>query len=187
MGFALAEALTEQGAEVCLITGPVNLEVHHTNINRIDVNTADEMFAQCVKVFPECVGAILAAAVADYRPEEVSPLKIKKTEGSDSLTLKLVKNKDILAELGKLKTDSQILGGFSLETHNELDFAAEKMKKKNCDFIIMNSMNDEGAGFKKDTNKVTILSSKGQNLAISLKSKKEVAEDIVNFMITNYF
>jgi len=187
MGFALAEALAEQGAEVILVTGPVNLEVSHTNITRTNVNTAEEMYVQCVNIFPKCNGAILAAAVADYRPEEVSSKKIKKTESSEPLALRLIKNKDILAELGSIKKIGQVLGGFSLETHDELKFAREKMERKNCDFIVLNSLNDEGAGFKTDTNKVTILSSKSQNINIELKKKKEVAEDIVNFMITNYF
>jgi phosphopantothenoylcysteine decarboxylase/phosphopantothenate--cysteine ligase len=188
MGFAIARQLAESGAKVELVTGPVSLTISHPQIHRTDVNTADEMYDACVKIFPGCRGAILSAAVADFRPAEKSELKIKKTEqDKEILALNLVKNKDILATLGNMKTENQLLVGFSLETHDEFKFAFEKLKKKNCDLMVMNSLRDEGAGFSGETNKVNILTSDGETFAYPKKTKNEVATDIVEFIIRRYF
>lgn len=188
MGFALAEQLAGAGAHVELVTGPVSITISNSNIHRTSVNTADEMYNACLKIFPGCRGAILSAAVADYRPERVSPLKIKKNEQEeDSLTLKLIKNKDILAALGNMKAKNQLLVGFSLETHNEAGFAFEKLKNKNCDLMVMNSLRDEGAGFSGDTNKVSIITPAGEVFEYPKKLKNEVAADIVEFIIRKYF
>lgn len=185
MGFAIAETLAVHGAKVLLVSGPTNLKTGHTNITRISVTSADEMYASCHEYFPDCDGAILSAAVADYKPVEISDTKIKKSE--EDLVIKLVKNKDILASLGKIKAGKQLLVGFSLETHNEKEFALEKMRRKNCDFIVLNSLRDKGAGFGKDTNKITILTAKDQEITFPVKRKTEVAEDITAFIIKNYF
>jgi len=188
MGFALASQLADAGAQVELVAGPVSISISHPRIHRTDVNTADEMFETCIKIFPGCRGAILSAAVADFRPAEKSELKIKKTDqDNDILTLNLVKNKDILASLGNMKTKNQLLVGFSLETHDEIRFAFEKLKKKNCDLMIMNSLRDEGAGFSGDTNKVTILTAGDESFEYPKKNKNEVAADIVEFIIRRYF
>jgi phosphopantothenoylcysteine decarboxylase / phosphopantothenate---cysteine ligase len=188
MGFAIAESLANNGAQVELVSGPVSLSVNHSNIHRTNVNTAEEMYQECMRIFPKCRGAILSAAVADYRPENKSELKIKKNlSGDDKLQITLVRNKDILASLGTIKANNQLLIGFSLETHDELKFAREKMERKNCDMIIMNSLNDQGACFSFDTNKISILTRDSQSVSLPLKTKKEVAKDIVDFMITRYF
>ena len=184
MGFALAEASAERGANVCLVAGPVSLDCHHPNITRINVESADEMYQVCVSRFPDVDAAILSAAVADYRPEHAAEQKIKRETAGDMM-LHLVPNKDIAASLGQIKKDCQILVGFALETTNGHTHALEKLKKKNLDMIVLNSLTDDGAGFKVDTNKITILTDKGETIAYPLKSKKEVAEDIVD-KITEY-
>jgi phosphopantothenoylcysteine decarboxylase / phosphopantothenate---cysteine ligase len=186
MGFAIAESLARKGAYVELVTGPVHLSISHPNINRTDVNTAEEMYQVCVRLFPSCKGAILSAAVADYRPQNSSLQKIKK-ESTDTMHLELVKNKDILATLGTIKARNQLLIGFSLETDNELNNARDKMKRKNCDAIILNSLKDSGAGFSLDTNKITILTQEEETLNFPVKTKREVAMDIVDFIIRRYF
>lgn len=179
MGFALAETCAQQGAEVTLIAGPVALKAVHPNIKRVDVESAEEMYQAAMKAFPESDAAILCAAVADYRPEIQATNKIKReTEGE--MTLHLVPNKDIAASLGAIKRDKQLLVGFALETNNETTHATSKLKRKNLDFIVLNSLRDAGAGFRCDTNKITIIDSNGQQTAYPLKSKQEVAEDIVN-------
>ncbi len=188
MGFAIAEQLAAVGALVELVAGPVNLTVTNPLIHRTNVNTAEEMYDASLSLFPECNAAILCAAVADYRSVEISPLKLKKKDNDDhEMVLKLVKNKDILAALGNIKRENQLLVGFSLETHNEFQFAQEKLKKKNLDLIIMNSLKNEGAGFSIDTNMVSILSSSGERVDYPKKYKNEVAKDIVDFIITRYF
>jgi phosphopantothenoylcysteine decarboxylase/phosphopantothenate--cysteine ligase len=188
MGFALANQLAEAGAFIELVTGPVEIKISHPLIRRTDVCTASEMYDACMKIFPSCRGAILSAAVADYRPETISDLKIKKSEqDGNALTLKLVKNKDILASLGTIKAKNQLLAGFSLETNNEMQYATGKLKKKNCDLIILNSLKDEGAGFSVETNKITILSSTGETVQYPKKMKNEVAKDIVDYIIRRYF
>lgn len=186
MGIALALEFALRGFKVFLIKGPNTPAVNHSQISITEVQTASEMYNECINIFPSCGIALMAAAVADYRPAQISLQKIKKQEQDDIMTLQLIKNKDILAELGKLKSDNQVLGGFSLETHNELAFAREKMLRKNCDFIVMNSLNDEGAGFGTDTNKVSILTA-DKVLEYKLKPKTEVATDIVEFILNQYF
>jgi len=185
MGFALANQMAENDAKVILITGPVHLSISHPNITRINIVSAEEMYQSCVNVFLSCDIAIMCAAVADYRPLNPSPEKIKKTD-SEQLVIHLERNRDILAELGSLKNTHQILGGFSLETHNEENFALDKLKRKNCDFIVLNSLKDEGAGFGADTNKVSIYSKGGTIEHFALKSKENVAKDIVAFIQNNF-
>ena len=179
MGFALAEACAEQGADVTLIAGPVSLKTVHPNIHRIDVESAEEMYQAAVAAFPDADAGIWCAAVADYRPEMQATEKIKR-ESKGDMMLHLVPNKDIAASLGSMKQEGQVLVGFALETENETLYAEGKLKRKNLDFIVMNSLRDAGAGFRTDTNKITIIDSKGEVTAYPLKSKQEVATDIVN-------
>lgn len=179
MGFALAEACAGQGADVTLIAGPVSLKTVHPNIHRIDVESAEEMYQAAVAAFPDADAGILCAAVADYRPEIQATEKIKR-ESKGEMMLHLVPNKDIAASLGSIKREGQVLVGFALETENETLYAEGKLKRKNLDFIVMNSLRDAGAGFRTDTNKITIIDSKGEVTAYPLKSKQEVATDIVN-------
>lgn len=176
MGFALAEEFSKNGAEVVLISGPVALDTP-ANIKRINVTSAEEMLNACKSEFSKVDITIMAAAVADYKPSEVSNVKIKKSEAN--IDLHLTKTNDILACLGKLKTKNQILVGFALETNNELDNARAKLHNKNLDFIVLNSLNDNGAGFTHNTNKVSIIDKMGQITDYPLKSKKEVAHDIL--------
>lgn len=178
MGFALAEACAERGAEVTLIAGPVSQAARHPSIRRIDVESADEMYRAAMKAFPESDAAVLCAAVADYRPEIRADKKIKR-ESTGNLTLQLVPNPDIAASLGRIKQPGQLLVGFALETDDEQAHAFAKLEKKNLDFIVLNSLNDAGAGFRCDTNKITILTRQGEITAFPLKSKQEVAADIV--------
>lgn len=180
MGFALAETCAAQGAEVTLIAGPVQLKTKHKNIRRIDVRSADEMYRQAVNYFPDADIAILCAAVADFKPKSASDKKLKR--GNDSLIVELVPNKDIAQALGKIKKPTQRLIGFALETNDEEQNAQRKMERKNLDFIVLNSLNDENAGFGYDTNKITILHRTGEKKSFELKSKENVAEDIVNEM-----
>jgi len=178
MGFELAKAFAELGAEVTLITGPVSLSLDNPFIKRIDVVNAKEMQQQCLKFFPDSDITVMAAAVADYTPAQVQNKKIKKT--SSGLLLELIKTPDILASLGKIKKKNQVLVGFSLETDNEIENAISKLKNKNLDLIVLNSLNDKGAGFRHSTNKVTIIDRKQERKAFDIKSKKEVAIDIIN-------
>lgn len=178
MGFALAEALAKQGAEVELVTGPTALKCNHPNIHRTDVESAREMFDAATKVFPSCQAAILSAAVADYRPEHTADHKLKK-QGSEGMTLTLVQNPDILATLGKMKQEGQMLIGFALETDNEMENAQHKLERKNLDYIVLNSLRDAGAGFGVDTNRVTIIGRDGSTHTTPLLSKAQVAEEIV--------
>lgn len=182
MGFALAEACAGKGTEVTLIAGPVSLSVNHPGIKRIDVESAEEMYQQSIRLFPLMDAAILCAAVSDYRPEKVSEKKIKR-ESADEMTLNLVPNKDIAAALGALKRDEQILVGFALETNDPVDNAKAKLRKKNLDFIVLNSLTDRGAGFRHDTNKVSIIDRAGEKIDFPLKSKRDVAGDIVNQLV----
>ena len=177
MGYALAEECAARGAEVTLVSGPVNLSVNHPNINRIDVESAEQMYNACMSHYPTSDAGILCAAVADFTPECVADKKIKREK--DDLTLNLRPTHDIAAALGKIKTDSQRLVGFALETNDETAHAQDKLKRKNLDFIVLNSLNDKGAGFRCDTNKITIIdSSKAEEYP--LKTKKEVAADIID-------
>ena len=179
MGFALAEACAEQGAEVVLVSGPVDLHVKSTAIQRVDVESAGEMYEASTKHFPEVDIAILCAAVADFTPEVTADQKIKRK--GDDLVLKLRPTQDIAASLGAAKREGQLMVGFALETNDELNNAQEKLKKKNLDLIVMNSLQDSGAGFRVDTNKVTIIDKEGLT-AYATKSKMEVAEDIVEYI-----
>lgn len=183
MGFALAEALYLQGATVTLVTGPTNQKTSFAAINIIKVTSADEMFNACQTHFTNTDIAIMSAAVADYKTAEIADEKIKKK--TEHFDLQLVKTKDILAELGKQKKSHQFLVGFALETNNEVENAMAKLKNKNADCIVLNSLKDEQAGFGFDTNKISILYKDGSITAFDLKSKKEVAKDIVSF-ITNH-
>jgi len=180
MGFELAKKAANLGANVFLITGNSNETVSHSLIKRIDVVSAEEMYHEVHQYFSSVDIAILSAAVSDYKPKEVAENKIKKT--SDSMTIELVKTKDILASLGKVK-QQQFLVGFALETTNELENAILKLKSKNLDLIVLNSLRDKGAGFKKETNKVTIIDKFEKISEFSLKSKAEVAEDIFNVIL----
>lgn len=178
MGFALAEECARRGAEVTLVTGPVSMKIKHPNIKRIDVESAEEMYNASLNVFPHTDAAILCAAVADYRPQERSETKMKRS--GDIMNITLVPNKDIAAALGKMKKASQCLVGFALETNDEETNALKKLAKKNLDYIVLNSLKDKGAGFKHDTNKIAIISKNGERKDFELKSKKEVAIDIIN-------
>jgi phosphopantothenoylcysteine decarboxylase/phosphopantothenate--cysteine ligase len=182
MGFALAEVCAEKGADVILISGPVLLKTHHPHIRRIDVESAAEMHREVLAHFRGTDAAILCAAVADYRPSQFSENKLKRKE-AETMHLDLVANPDIAASLGEIKNEKQILCGFALETDNEFSNAKGKLKKKKLDFIVLNSLRDEGAGFQSDTNKITIIAAGGEKTDFPVKSKKEVAEDIVNTVI----
>lgn len=183
MGFALAEALAEAGATVELVSGPTSLKLDHPRVKITRVESAREMYAAATEVFPQCNGAILSAAVADYRPSECADHKLKKN-GSEGMTLELVQNPDILATLGGMKTAGQTLVGFALETDNEEANAQRKLEKKNLDYIVLNSLRDKGAGFGVDTNKVTIIGRNGNHKESPLMSKHEVAELIINTITT---
>lgn len=183
MGFALAEELAERGAEVILVAGPTHLTTKHPRVKRIDVMSAQEMYDAATKNFANSDAAILSAAVADFRPEHAEDHKIKKQNDSDGMTLNLVQNPDILATLGKVKTENQLLVGFALETDNELGNAKKKLSKKNLDFIVLNSLHDAGAGFGHDTNKVTIIDRDGTIEVGTLKSKQAVAKDIADKLL----
>lgn len=178
MGYALAEVLAERGAEVVLISGPVKLQTIHPRIRRIDVESADEMHQACVREFPSCHGAIMAAAVADYSPVLADTRKIKRKGVSISLDLK--PTRDIAAALGELKNKAQFLIGFALETHDAIENAQLKLRKKNLDFIVLNSLENPGAGFMTDTNQITIIDRYNHIEHYPLKSKHEVAIDIAN-------
>lgn len=183
MGFALAESCANRGAEVELIAGPVELTVDHPRIHRTDVVSAQEMFEAATSLFPSVDAGILCAAVADFTPIKKADHKIKR-EGSGNLHLELQPTQDIAATLGKLKTAKQHLVGFALETDNEQHNACDKLRRKNLDFIVLNSLNDKGAGFAYDTNKVTILTAQGKTTEYPIKSKKLVADDIVEELVS---
>jgi phosphopantothenoylcysteine decarboxylase / phosphopantothenate---cysteine ligase len=178
MGLAIAENLAEKGASVNLILGPSSLQPSHPNIEVTRVQTANEMFQAAEKLFAKSDITVLSAAVADYRPVKTETTKIKKS--GKNLNLELERTTDIAASLGKLKRKDQLIVGFALETDNELENAKGKLKKKNFDFIVLNSLQDKGAGFAHETNKITIVGKGNKIQHFKLKSKKEVAEDIVN-------
>ncbi len=183
MGFAIAEEIAERGAHVHIVCGPVSIELKNPSIQRINVKSADEMYHACMEVFPGMDAAILTAAVADFKPAKIHKTKLKR-DGQPVL-MELIPNPDILAALGKTKKENQVLAGFALETDNELDNARKKLQNKNLDFIVLNSMQDEGAGFGTETNKITILDNKNQVSGFELKSKKLVAVDIADKLV-NY-
>lgn len=181
MGLALAEVCAEQGAEVTLICGPVMLQANHPNIKRIDVESAQQMYEVSIKHFPKADICILCAAVADFTPKTTADKKIKRK--GDDLTIKLQPTQDIAAALGAQKKKKQVLVGFALETDNELKNAKDKMERKNLDLIVLNSLQDKGAGFRVDTNKVTIIDRHSGLTAYDTKTKREVAEDIVECIV----
>lgn len=181
MGYALAEVCAERGAEVTLVSGPVNLQTVHPNIRRVDVESAEEMYRASVEAFPQADAAILCAAVADFTPEVVAGTKIKREK--EDLVLRLKPTHDIAAELGRMKRGGQKLVGFALETNDELKHAQDKMARKNLDFIVLNSLNDKGAGFRCDTNKITIVEPQGAT-PYPLKNKQEVAADIIDKLVS---
>lgn len=178
MGYALAEVCARLGAEVTLVSGPVNLCCTHPSVRTIHVTTAKEMYAATTEEFPKTDAAILCAAVADFTPKTVADTKIKR-EKTGHLVIELTATQDIAAQLGKMKRTNQRLVGFALETDNEEVHALDKLKRKNLDFIVLNSLRDAGAGFSHDTNKITILAADGTSERFPLKSKQEVAADIV--------
>lgn len=178
MGYAVAEELANRGAEVVLVKGHVDVTTHNPHIREIEAMTAEAMYRVCNDEFPNCDAAVMSAAVADYTPAQVADTKIKKK--NDAWSLELARTKDIAASLGKQK-DGRLLVGFALETDNGQANAEEKMRRKNFDLIVLNSPAEE-TGFGTDTNKVTILCSDGMKVDYSLKTKKEVAADIVNQM-----
>ena len=179
MGFALANECAARGAQVELVCGPVSssMQVTHPNIHRTNVESAREMYEACKALYPSMSSAILCAAVADYAPEHTAEQKIKRT--ADDMVIRLKPNPDIAASLGQMKQQGQTLVGFALETNDEESNAQAKLKKKNFDFIVLNSLKDEGAGFRTDTNKVTIITAETKK-DYPLKSKEEVAKDIVD-------
>lgn len=181
MGYALAEACAERGAEVTLVSGPVNREVIHPNIKRINVESAAEMYQAAVENYEDADAGILCAAVADFTPEVTAEQKIKREK--DNLILRLKPTQDIAAALGKQKRPEQRLVGFALETNDEVSHAQDKLKRKNFDFIVLNSLNDKGAGFRCDTNKIAIIDRDGIT-AYPLKPKTEVATDIIDKLVT---
>ena len=181
MGIALAEECAERGAKVELICGPVSIKTSHPNIKRTNVESAAEMYQAATATFPNTDAAILCAAVADFTPTNVADNKIKR-EGN-KLTLELMPTKDIAQALGQMKKQSQVMVGFALETFDEENHAKEKLQKKNLDFIVLNSLQDDGAGFQHNTNKVTLIDKDGET-RFPLKSKKEVAKDIVNKLVS---
>jgi len=185
MGLAIAEELYARGAEVTLIMGPSSINLPANGIKTVRVNTAEEMHDACTKQFDRSDIGVMAAAVADYTPIEVGASKIKKTSGE--LFIELKKTKDILKILGKKKSPNQILVGFALETNNEREYALGKLKNKNADMVVMNSLNDKGAGFGTDTNKITIFDKSGKEFNYDLMSKKEVAKNIVDTIIQLYY
>lgn len=180
MGIALAEECAARGAEVVVVKGPTQVHAHHSSIKEIQVLSAAEMYEACSQYFGQSDVIIFAAAVADYTPKSPAAKKIKKKE--DEFTLELVKTKDIAYELGKTKKESQITVGFALETDNEMENAKSKLSKKNLDMIVLNSLKDKGAGFQHDTNKITIVDKSGNVVKFDLKSKAEVATDIIDYI-----
>jgi phosphopantothenoylcysteine decarboxylase/phosphopantothenate--cysteine ligase len=178
MGYAIAEELAKSGAEVFLISGPASLKTTETGIELVKVESAAEMYEQCITRFPQCAGAVMCAAVADFTVGIPEDKKVKR--GKEDWQLTLTPTKDIAQALGELKSEKQMLVGFALETDNEIGNAVEKREKKNLDFIVLNSLNDTGAGFRTDTNKITIIGKDNKPQFFELKSKMEVAADIVN-------
>ncbi len=184
MGYAIAEEAASLGAQVTLVSGPVNLTITNSFVKVINVTSAKEMYTETHNYFGECDIAILSAAVADFSPKEKALQKIKKKE--DTLIIEFEKTKDILASLGEIKKD-KFLVGFALETENELENAKTKLKKKNLDLIVLNSLNDKGAGFKTNTNKVTLISKDNKIYPFEVKPKREVAIDILQHIIKQIY
>lgn len=181
MGFALAEVAAREGAKVTLVSGPTKLAVINPNINRIDVESAQQMYEACLQNFPKCDAAIMAAAVADYRPAMQCDQKMKKSDKSFSLELEATP--DIAKSLGAIKKTGQKLVGFALETENGRENAKEKLQKKNLDFIVLNNANEKGAGFNTDTNHITIIKKDGEVVEYPTKDKMSVASDIIDQLL----
>lgn len=181
MGYAIAEELAKRGVKVSLVSGPTNISSTHPNITKTDVVSAEEMYQKCIDIYPNTHGAVMCAAVADYRPDSYSDVKIKRK--SNDLSINLTPNKDIAAELGKIKKQEQLLVGFALETNDEVQNSAKKLQSKNLDFIVLNSLRDKGAGFNHDTNKISIIFKDGKAEHFDLKSKADVAKDIVDQIV----
>ena len=177
MGIALAEEAHRMGAKVILVLGPTHIRPDHPEIDLICVETAQQMFDECVNIFPSVDIAIMAAAVADYRPKTVSSQKIKKNDSE--LTIELERTQDILQSLGTAKKPGQFLVGFALETHNEIANAKAKLKRKNADMIVLNSLQDEGAGFGVDTNRINLIFNNGNIIRFELTSKQKAANNIL--------
>jgi len=177
MGIAIADAAAGYGAEVVLVLGPVNIAPSDSSVEVVNVISAHSMAMECLSRFSECDIAILAAAVADYTPEQVSDSKIKKGKGE--MLLKLKPTTDIAGEMGRIKKPGQLLVGFALETDNEIENAASKLSFKNLDLIVLNSLNDEGAGFGYDTNRITLIDRYNNIDKFELKSKEDAAKDIL--------
>jgi phosphopantothenoylcysteine decarboxylase/phosphopantothenate--cysteine ligase len=182
MGIALADAAAEYGAEVDLVLGPVNILPKNNSVKITRVTTAESMAAECISKFHVCDIAILSAAVADYTPANVEKQKIRKT--GDGLTLKLKPTTDIAVTLGNMKKSEQILAGFALETSNEIKNATGKLKRKNLDFIVLNSLRDSGSGFNTDTNRITIIDKYNNINKFELKSKEDTARDILDKIVS---
>ena len=185
MGFSIADSAANLGANVTLISGPTKQKLKNSNINLINVVSAEEMFERCTENFKKNEIIIMSAAVSDYTPKYILKNKIKKK--SQNLNLELIKTKDILHTLSKNKTPEQLLVGFALETTNEIENAKKKLFQKKIDFIVLNSLNDEGSGFDNDTNKITIIDKNNKLHKFELKSKREVADDIINHIIKYYY
>lgn len=183
MGIEIAKDLLKRGALVHLVHGPISIEVPtHPHLKISPITSAQDLYNACIKEFDNSDLVILAAAVADFTPVEVSDVKIKKKEEVEGLNIQLKKTPDTAAELGKRKRDDQVLVGFALETHQEVENAKSKLTRKNLDYIILNSLNDEGAGFGHDTNKVQIISKEGNIQQLELSSKSEIAKKIGNYL-----
>jgi phosphopantothenoylcysteine decarboxylase/phosphopantothenate--cysteine ligase len=185
MGLAIAEELYSRGADVTLVMGPSSIELPANGIKTIRVKSAEEMYNVCTRSFENSDIAVMAAAVADYTPVAVSTGKIKKKE--NNLVIELKKTKDILKSLGEKKKAKQVLVGFALETSNEREYALGKLKSKNADMVVLNSLNDPGAGFGTDTNKITIFDKSGKEFSFGLLPKNEVARNIVDTLIQLYY
>jgi phosphopantothenoylcysteine decarboxylase / phosphopantothenate---cysteine ligase len=184
MGVAIARELVQRGAEVELVLGPASIEVNDPSIRVTRVQSAGEMYDACLKIFPSVQIAVMSAAVADYTPVSFSSEKIKKN--SETFTLELSRTKDILHALGEIKKPGQVLVGFALENTDEISYARKKLKSKNADMIVLNSLNDAGAGFGFDTNQVTIFERSGEEIPYSQKPKQLVAKDIVDRIIKHF-
>lgn len=185
MGWNIAQELRRRGAVVTLVTGPSKIDMHAESMDIVRVNTAAEMYDACLEIFGETDITVMAAAVADFTPREVKSEKIKKKE--DTLTLDLVKTKDILKSLGDKKKKGQVLVGFALETSDERANALDKLNRKKADLVVLNSLRDPGAGFESDTNKITIFGKNGEEQTFPAKSKQDVAKDIVDTIIRLYY
>lgn len=180
MGIAIADEFAARGNEVVLVKGPTGLYASHALVKEVNVQTAAQMFEACAQYFKQSDVIVFAAAVADYTPKQVSAVKIKKKE--ETFSIEMIKTKDIAAELGRQKTPQQIVVGFALETDNEFKNATEKLRRKNMDFIVLNSMQHQGAGFGHDTNLVTFIDKDGNVAKFDLKPKADVAKDIADYV-----